>query len=95
MNFKNEKIDELINRIASLNDALTELQTKNQSDIIDNEQFLSLMKISRRTAQMWRDDGLISFSQVRGKIYYCMSDVTNLLQNNYKRAFHINKGQSR
>jgi uncharacterized membrane protein len=44
------------------------------------------MNISKRTAQTWRDEGIISYSQVGSKIYYRMSDVQKLLDSNYNQA---------
>lgn len=54
---------------------------------LDNQEFLLLMKISKRTAQTWRDEGKISFSQVGNKIYYKLSDVEELMQKHYIKAF--------
>ena len=45
------------------------------------------MKISKRTAQTWRDEVKISFSQVGNKIYYRLSDVEELMQKHYIKAF--------
>jgi hypothetical protein len=45
------------------------------------------MKISKRTAQTWRDEGKISFSQVGNKIYYKLSDVEVLLNQHYVKSF--------
>jgi hypothetical protein len=55
--------------------------------IMDNEEFYKFMKISKRTAQTWRDEGIIAFAQVGGKIYYKMSDVEKMLEKNYNPAF--------
>lgn len=61
---------------------------KDPKDVfLDNQEFLQLMNISKRTAQSWRDYGVISFSQVGSKIYYRMSDVQALLDKNYRKAF--------
>lgn len=46
---------------------------------IDNPTFLKLMNISPKTAQSWRDQGVVGFSQVGSKIYYRKSDIVNLL----------------
>lgn len=54
---------------------------------MDNEEFLKFMGISKRTAQCWRDEGKISFSQVGNKIYYKMADVDKLLAENYNKSF--------
>jgi hypothetical protein len=62
--------------------------SKKPSDTyLDNQEFLFLMKISKRTAQTWRDEGKISFSQVGNKIYYKLSDVEELMQKHYIKAF--------
>ncbi|MCL9806823.1 helix-turn-helix domain-containing protein [Flavobacterium amniphilum] len=54
---------------------------------MDNEEFIQFMGISKRTAQCWRDEGKISFSQVGNKIYYKMSDVDKLLAEHYNKSF--------
>lgn len=50
-----------------------------QKPILDNQEFIQLMKISKRQAQYWRSKGIISFSQVGNKIYYKMEDVMQLI----------------
>ncbi|MGZ9676145.1 helix-turn-helix domain-containing protein [Flavobacterium sp. GNP001] len=49
----------------------------------DSQEFMQLMNISKRTAQQWRDNKVIGFSQVGNKIYYSLSDILNLLKENY------------
>lgn len=51
---------------------------------ITNDEFMKLMDISKRTAQNWRDEGVIAFSQVGHKIYYRLSDIEDLLNKTYK-----------
>ncbi len=58
-----------------------------EENFIDNQEFLLKMKISKRTAQTWRDEGKISFSQVGNKIYYKVADVEELLTKHYNKAF--------
>ncbi len=82
-----EQYMELITR---LDDITKRLDNKNESTkdrFIDNQEFQALMKISKRTAQSWRDEGKISFSQVGNKIYYKLSDVGKLLDEYYNKAF--------
>ena len=74
------KLDTIQNQISLKSDAKKET-------FLDNQEFLLLMKISKRTAQTWRDEGKISFSQVGNKIYYKLSDVEKLMQENYNKAF--------
>ncbi len=54
---------------------------------VDNDGFLALMKISRRTAQLWRDEGKITFSQIGNKIYYKLSDIDALITKHSIKAF--------
>ena len=82
-----QQYKDLINRLDDLNKQLEEKQKKPQDTFLDNQEFLQLMNISKRTAQTWRDEGVISFSQIGSKIYYRMSDVQKLLDNNYRKAF--------
>ena len=49
----------------------------------DNQEFILLMNISKRTAQEWRNKKIIEFSQVGNKIYYRLSDIKKLLDENY------------
>ena len=49
----------------------------------DNQEFMQLMNISKRTAQEWRNKKIIEFSQVGNKIYYRLSDIQKLLNDNY------------
>jgi hypothetical protein len=82
-----EQYKELLTQISEIKDSLSEKQ-KNPSEIfVDNQEFIDLMKISKRTAQHWRDTGVISFSQIGSKIYYRMSDIENLLDSNYNKSF--------
>jgi hypothetical protein len=51
--------------------------------IYDNQEFIKLMNISKRTAQQWRDKNIVGFFQVGNKIYYSQEDVQKLLNANY------------
>tara|TARA_R110002094_G_scaffold18835_2_gene30487 strand:- start:556 stop:846 length:291 start_codon:yes stop_codon:yes gene_type:complete len=82
-----QQYKELVNRLDTLNKKLEENQKSPTDTFLDNQEFLQLMNISKRTAQTWRDEGKISFSQIGSKICYRMSDVQKLLDKNYKAAF--------
>ncbi|MBV5281060.1 MAG: helix-turn-helix domain-containing protein [Paludibacter sp.] len=53
---------------------------------VPNTKFMELMEISTRTAQVWRDEEKIGYSQIAGKIYYRKSDIEKLLNDNYHKA---------
>lgn len=88
-----QQIDLLNSRHAELLKKLDDLisrsnpdQDKTNSFFIDNSQFIKLMNISRRTAQQWRDNSVISYSQIGNKIFYQVPDIQQLLQQNYIRS---------
>lgn len=67
MKYENlEKPNEAVKESASVN-------------VMDNSDLLRELKISPRTAQTWRDTGIIPFSMVGRKIYYKTKDVEELL----------------
>ncbi|AUC84784.1 DNA-binding protein [Polaribacter sp. ALD11] len=82
-----EQYNNLVNRLDNLNGKLEENSKKPQNVFLDNQEFIQLMHISKRTAQTWRDEGKVSFSQIGSKIYYKMKDVEVLLDKNYNKAF--------
>jgi hypothetical protein len=69
----------------------TSLQKKEEQQLhdrwLDNEQLMTLLKVSKRTLQNWRDCGLIAFSQIGHKIYYQYSEVEAMLQSQKNPAF--------
>ena len=66
------------------NKNLVEISRQNMSleviePIYNTDQLMSLLNCSRKTIQLWRDQGLIKFSAIRGKFYYQHSDVIAML----------------
>ena len=61
--------------------------TSPAEEFIDNRAFVELMGISLRTAQTWRDEGKIGFSQEGKKIYYRMSDIEKFLADHHRKPF--------
>ena len=66
--------------------ALVERSNKSvlSKEIINNEEFLKIFGITSNTALNWRNQGLISYSQIKGKIYYKVDDVNGLIDEYYK-----------
>lgn len=82
--------DQFEELVAKMNEVLEKLNSKTapkQEIFLDNEELIAMLKISRRTAQTWRDEGKISFSQVGNKIYYKLSDVEKTMQDHYNKSF--------
>lgn len=85
--FQSTVYQELVGRLDAINQRLNAKEKEPKEKWLDNQELMQLMKISKRTAQHYRDSGLISFSQVGNKIYYRLSDVEDLLKNHYNKAF--------
>ena len=82
-----EQYTDLVQRLDEITIKLNAKNDPKKDTFLDNQEFLLLMKISKRTAQTWRDEGRISFSQVGNKIYYKISDVEKLLNEHYNKSF--------
>ncbi|POY36985.1 DNA-binding protein [Solitalea longa] len=78
--------NDLVGKLETIQNLITRKE-RPEDKFIDNQDFLFLMKISKRTAQTWRDEGKIAFSQIGAKIYYRMTDVQELLNKNYNKPF--------
>ena len=85
--FQSSVYQELVGKLDAINQRLNAKEKEPKEKWLDNQELMQLMKISKRTAQHYRDSGLISFSQVGNKIYYKLSDVEELLKNHYNKAF--------
>ena len=46
---------------------------------LGNEDVCRLLKISMRTLQSYRDNGILPYSQIGRKCYYRVSDIENLI----------------
>lgn len=82
-----EQYEGLISKIEQIQQSVSSRMAPKQEIFLDNEEFIKTMKISRRTAQTWRDEGKISFSQVGNKIYYKLSDIEKTMQEHYNKSF--------
>ena len=80
-----EKILKRLDEQVALIVAKLKIDSKSDPEDVffDNQEFMLLMNISKRTAQEWRNKKIIEFSQVGNKIYYRLSDIKKLLNENY------------
>ena len=83
-----EEIIEQQEMIMRLRSRIEEI-LKNYRPVMNGEIYLSgedmcgLLHISKRTLQQYRDDNILSFIQVGGKIIYKESDILTILEQNY------------
>lgn len=84
---QSEAFEQLKSMLDAINNRLTAKEKESKEIWLDNQEMMQMLKISKRTAQHYRDSGMISFSQVGNKIYYKLSDVEELLKRHYNKAF--------
>lgn len=85
----NAQFEELAKSIKEIEERVTNNSNSDRDKFVDNQEFIQLMKISKRTAQSWRDEKVIGFAQIGNKIYYKIGDIEDLLERNYHRAFKV------
>jgi hypothetical protein len=85
---QSEAYQNLIGKIEEINARLAQKEKQPNEQWLDNKELMDLLKISKRTAQHYRDTGIISFSQVGNKIYYKLSDVEELMKKHYNKSFY-------
>ena len=51
--------------------------------IIDNQAFIMLMNISKRTALRWRLTGKVAYIVIGRKVYYRIEDVEGMMNEGY------------
>ena len=71
---------------------LEKLLEKRQSsaygdELLTDKEVAYLLKVSRRTLQDYRNNGVVSYYQLGGKILYKESDIERMLAANYREAF--------
>jgi hypothetical protein len=80
-----KEYQDLLKRLDEISKKITYQEKASKVQWIDNSEFLQLMKISRRTAQSYRDNNMIAFAIIGNKIYYKLSDCEELLNRHYKK----------
>ena len=88
----NEQILQIYNR---LKETLMRLEsilkdntpTLNGHRYMNDSELANYLKVSRRTLQEYRNNGILSYYQIGGKILYRESDIKELLEKNRQEAF--------
>lgn len=84
--YLNEQFEKLLTRIDTHFAKFANNIEFADDPIIDNFRFIELMGISAKTAQSWREKGIINYSKIGAKIYYRVSDIKTLLDKHHKET---------
>jgi len=82
---------QIVNSISELKEILIRKARQNPlSDTwLDVAETCILLKISKRTLQKYRDNGVLPFSQISGKIYFPASDIEEHLKKHYNKVYNL------
>jgi hypothetical protein len=95
-----EKLDhkssEIISFFTELDEMLDSISQalKNRTPHLNGEKYLSskdvcqMLHVSSRTLQDWRDNGMIPYIQIKGKILYRQSEMSKVLNSAYCEVSH-------
>ena len=83
--FTSQEYQDLKKSLDEITKKLAAKETGMKERWIDNTEFMLLLKISRRTAQSYRDNNMIAFSIIGNKIFYKISEVESLLERHYRK----------
>lgn len=95
MEILNKKSDEIVSSLSMLDESLDSIKIAlmNRTPHLKGEKYLTnndvskLLNISIRSLQDWRDNGVLSYIQISGKILYRQSDILKLLEDNYEKSW--------
>ena len=81
------KLDALLEGIAKM-DASCKASPSNEQFLTDKE-VSAWLKVSRRTLQDYRNNGMIAYYQLGGKILYKESDIERMVMSGYRNAYRL------
>lgn len=79
-----EQLDSMLDGIESMNEK-SKASFGNERFMTDKE-VSAWLKVSRRTLQDYRNNGMVSYYQLGGKIFYKESDIEKLVMGGYRNA---------
>lgn len=50
---------------------------------MDNQEVCGVLRISKRTLQVYREKGLLPFTRIKNKFFYKPEDVQSMLESSY------------
>ena len=80
MSINNQQYEEQMSLLRDKSLKVDQRVTADQkNEIMSNDDLIKMLKVSRRTANQWRTDGLIPFYKVGHKVFYLLHDVKEFI----------------
>ena len=87
------KYEEMVGKLNRLSDRMNEFLHKREgkrlSRWMDNQEVCQQLRISPRTLQTLRDNGMVAYYQLGGKILYKESDIEKMVMSGYRNAYRL------
>ncbi|PQJ08777.1 DNA-binding protein [Flavipsychrobacter stenotrophus] len=74
-----DRVDELLDKVAEI---IEKNQRPANEVILTEKETLQWLKVSKRTLASWKAEGIIIYSKIKGVIFYRLSDILTLVDNN-------------
>ena len=84
---QSEAFHEIMKKMEDIQRQLKAKEKEPKDIWIDNDELAKMLKVTKRTIQNYRDNGIISFSQIGSKLYYRLSDIEDMLMKHHNKAF--------
>ena len=68
---------------------LVSIEKTFNDELLTDKEVAHILKVSRRTLQDYRNNGILSYIQVGGKILYRTSDVQRTIMSGFKEAYRL------
>lgn len=81
------EIKEFFIGISKKIDNLSETLLKKKTAVFTNAEMKKILGVGDKLLKKYRDDGLLSYSQVRDKFFYSDKDLAEFLQKNHRNSF--------
>ena len=89
-----EEIREFLDRVSGKLDALerkidrltTRQNCMNGDELLDTQDLCLLLKTSKRTLVRYRNNGVLPFHNLEGKVYYKLSDIHEFIRKSFQPA---------
>ncbi len=85
----NNNLDEAITKLEKLYD--NPAPTLGGEVYLTDKEVSAALKVSRRTLQDYRNNGILPYRMFGGKIHYRESDIEKVLESGYKEAYRLSK----
>ena len=80
------KLEDIQRSVEIVSDRVDTIILPSSRIILTNKELCAQLKVCSRTAQKWRDNGLITYSKIGREIFYKYSDVLHMIESHETKS---------